>query len=132
MNYKFTVNKIPVTKKNHSQIVYNKTNKRYFLIPSASYKDYEKTALETLRLQALEQELATPIEEPCEVRCIFYMPTRRRVDLTNLLGAIDDVLVKCGVLADDNCKVLVSHDGSRVKYDKEKPRTEITITEVEE
>ena len=59
------------------------------------------------------------------------MPTRHRVDLTNLLNATNDILVKAGVLEDDNCKIVVSHDGSRVFYDKENPRVEIEITEVE-
>ena len=56
------------------------------------------------------------------------MGTRRKVDLVNLLEALDDILVHYGVLEDDNCGIIVSHDGSRVHYDKENPRTEVTIT----
>ena len=52
-------------------------------------------------------------------------------DLTNLLEAIDDILVSYGVLSDDNFTVIVSHDGSRVYIDKENPRTEITIESIE-
>lgn len=70
-----------------------------------------------------------PINEPVEVKCLFYMKTKRAVDLTNLEEAIDDILVKYGVLADDNNNVIVSHDGSRVLYDKDDPRTEIEIKE---
>lgn len=55
------------------------------------------------------------------------MPTKRRVDLSNLIEAVDDILVKAGVLEDDNYKIVQSHDGSRVLHDKENPRTEITI-----
>ena len=55
------------------------------------------------------------------------MKTRHAVDLTNLLEAVDDVLVKYGVLEDDNSRIIVSHDGSRVLYDKQRPRTEVTI-----
>lgn len=55
------------------------------------------------------------------------MPTKRRVDLTNLLEAIDDVLVKYEVLKDDNSEIITSHDGSRVLYDKDNPRTEVVI-----
>ena len=58
---------------------------------------------------------------------MFYMPTKRRVDLTNLLEAIDDVLGKYGVLKDDNSEIITSHDGSRVLYDKDNPRTEVVI-----
>ena len=62
-------------------------------------------------------------------RCLFYMKTRRKVDLTNLLEAADDVLVKYHVLADDNSQIVAGHDGSRVLYDKSNPRIEIDITE---
>ena len=64
------------------------------------------------------------------MKCLFYMPTARRVDLVNLLEAACDVLVAAGVLADDNSDIVYSHDGSRVLLDRDKPRTEIYITEV--
>lgn len=67
------------------------------------------------------------INEPVTVRCMYYMPTRRRVDLVNLLEATHDLLVKYEVLADDNCGIIYSVDGSRVLYDKENPRTEVEI-----
>ena len=47
--------------------------------------------------------------------------------MTNLLEAIDDVLVKYGVIEDDNFNIVQSHDGSRVLYDKGNPRTEVYI-----
>ena len=47
--------------------------------------------------------------------------------MTNLLEAIDDVMVKAGLLEDDNYTVIESHDGSRVLYDKYNPRTEVFI-----
>ena len=58
------------------------------------------------------------------------MPTRRKCDLTNLLEAIDDIMVKSGLLADDNFTIIESHDGSRVLYDKENPRTEVQIVPI--
>lgn len=33
------------------------------------------------------------------------------------------------ILADDNAKIVVGHDGSRVVYKADKPRAEIEITE---
>lgn len=92
------------------------------VIPSPQYKKYEKECAEYL------PKLDKPIEEPIRLECAFYMPTRRPCDLTNLLQAICDVLVKHKVIADDNYKVVEAVDGSRVFYDKENPRTEITIT----
>lgn len=66
------------------------------------------------------------------VKCLFFMPTHRRCDLTNLLEAIDDCLVKHRLIEDDNCNIVVSHDGSRVFYDRENPRTEVYIERCEE
>ena len=80
---------------------------------------------------AISAGVHKPIDTPCEVRCLFYMPSRRRVDLTNLLESVDDALVAAGVLADDNSQIIVSHDGSRVLYDKDNPRTEVSITAYE-
>lgn len=60
------------------------------------------------------------------------MKTKHRVDLTNLLAATCDILTDCGVIADDNYKIVVSHDGSRVDFDKSNPRVEIEIERIEE
>ena len=68
------------------------------------------------------------IDYPVNVKAIYYMPTRRVVDITNLHSALHDVLVKAGVLQDDNSRIVVSTDGSRVRYDKDNPRTEVEIT----
>lgn len=89
-------------------------------MPSAKYKEYEREAMMFI-------PKGQTIDFPVNVQCLFYMPTKRRCDLTNLLEAVDDVMVKAGLLADDNFTVIASHDGSRVFYDKENPRTEIVI-----
>lgn len=60
------------------------------------------------------------------------MPTHRRVDLVNLLQATCDILVRYGILIDDNSNYVVGFDGSRVLYDKENSRTEIEITEIKD
>lgn len=67
------------------------------------------------------------IDVKSNLKCVYYMPTRHKVDLTNLLNATCDILVEAGVLKDDNSKIVASHDGSRVLYDKENPRVEIYI-----
>jgi len=60
------------------------------------------------------------------------MPTRGKVDLTNLMESTHDILVKAKILKDDDSKIIVSVDGSRVLYDKKNPRVEIEISEVVE
>lgn len=123
MILRYTIPLPPVTKKNSQQILRNSKTGRPFIVPSKQYKDYAWAAI--LFLRPLPDK---PIDYPVNVKCLFYMPTMRRVDLTNLLEAAHDVLVEAGVLADDNSGVIVSVDGSRVLYSKENPRTEIEIT----
>ena len=118
----------PISKKNSQRILINRRTGKPFIMPSEVYKDYEREAA----LYMLTARQRQPINTPVNVKCLFYMPTRRKCDLTNLLEAVDDVLVTAGVLADDNYTVIASHDGSRVLYDKESPRTEIFIEGVKD
>ena len=94
-------------------------------MPSKNYKDYEKACGKYI------EPLDKPIDYPVQVKCTYYMKAKRRVDLTNLLEATDDILVKYKILKDDNRNIIASHDGSRVYYDKENPRTIIEITKEE-
>ena len=109
----FVIDVIPITKKNSSRIV--KMGSRLALLPSKQYKEFEEECIYKLdnRLKQL------CIDEPINIRAVFYMPTKRKVDITNLLSALDDMLVKAGVIKDDNRNIVASHDGSLVLYDKE-------------
>jgi Holliday junction resolvase RusA-like endonuclease len=122
-----TVPLAPITKKNHQEIMHSSKTGKPFVMPSRQYRDYEAAAVWHCKAAWVR----VPIEDPVEVKCLFYMPTRRRVDLTNLLESIDDVLVRAGVLKDDHSGIIVSHDGSRVLYDKDNPRTEVYIANYE-
>ena len=113
----------PITKKNSGRIVM--AGRYPKLLPSKAYVEYEKDCLTQI---TGKQRLK--LDGAYNVKCSYYMPTRHRVDLTNLLNATNDILVAAKVLKDDNCKIVVSHDGSRVFYDKENPRVEIEIEEV--
>lgn len=123
MSVSFTIHGQPITKKNSSRIFNNPKTGRPFLMPSEAYKKYEKMAEEQLEPLNLKY--------PMNLKCVYYMQTKRRVDLCNLLSATCDVLVKHGVIEDDNCQIVVSHDGCLVKYDKDQPRVEITITKTD-
>lgn len=122
---RYTIKLPPVSKKNSQQILTNPKTKRPFIMPSKKYKEYEAQAAWFLKPCP-----PRPIECRLEIQCLFYMPTRRHVDLTNLLEAVDDILVKCGIIKDDHSGIVVSHDGSRVLWDKDNPRTEIIITRI--
>ena len=115
-----TIKSSPHTKKN-SQVI-AKHNGRTFVVQNKLYKKYEKECLNVI------EPPEKPIDEPVNVQMRFFMPTRRRVDLVNLQQACLDILVRAGVLEDDNFNIVYSMDGSRVFYDKTDPRTEIEIS----
>lgn len=118
---KFTIPLIPVTKKNHMQFGRNKYTGKTFVKQSPAYCQYEKDFM------VVCPNINT-FDFPINLQTIYYMPTKRKVDLINLHAALHDCLVKKGLLLDDNCNIIASTDGSRVYHDKNNPRTEITIT----
>lgn len=115
----------PITKKNSFQMARNPKTGAMFPVQSKAYKGYQTAALKQLKTMKIET-----IDYPVNVCYRFYMRARRPVDGLNLSGALDDILVKAGVLADDNRDIVASHDGTLVLHDKDNPRVEITITEV--
>lgn len=122
---RFVILLAPVTKKNHGQIIQVRrgAKKVPVMIPSPQYRQYEAACGKYI------PRMAEPIRYPINVKATYYLPTRRRVDLVNLHGALHDALVEHKVLVDDNSKIIVSTDGSRVRYSKDNPRTEVEITE---
>lgn len=127
MIHKYIVRIPPITKKNSQRILINKKTRKPFIAQSAAYKRYEAAALWYLYPKPIK-----PLEGRYRVATVFYMPTRRRTDMTNLIEAAHDVLVAGKILADDNYTIIASVDGSRVMVDKENPRTEIFIEEMED
>lgn len=112
----------PVTKKNSMQLVH--AGKRIIPVPSKRYLEYEANARRYIKG-------SMGIDTPVNVKCLYYMPDNRLVDLANLLEATCDLLTHYRILVDDNSKIIVSHDGSRVLHDRENPRVEITIEDAE-
>lgn len=135
MILKFVIALAPVTKKNHQEIHYK--GKRCpvcrkggipFVAQGKAYQDYERACL-----AAFPQDIRLHIKQPVNIKALYYMPSARRVDISNLHSALHDVLVKAGVLADDSSlspKIVAGTDGSRVYIDRKNPRTEVEITEV--
>lgn len=119
----FVITGNPITKKNSQRII--SVGGRWRIIPSKQFMEYERDALYQLFRAKRPKR---PIDVPVNVSCVYYMKTRRKVDLVNLLEATMDILVDARVLLDDNAKIVAGHDGCRVDHDKENPRVEITIT----
>ena len=127
MIQKYIISLPPITKKNSQQILTNHRTGKPFIAPSRQYKKYEQAAI-----WYLTPKPKAPLSGSYNIRLLFYMPTRRKVDKTNLESAIMDVLVDAKILADDNRNIVAATDGTRVYYDKENPRTEIYIEDFTE
>ena len=80
----------------------------------------------------LQPKPRKPIEGPVHLIYRLYTGTWHRKDDLNLYEALDDILVKEGILKDDDRKTIRSRDGSRILYDKDNPRAEIYIYEYRE
>ena len=126
----FTIPLVPRTKKNSSQMLMNRKTKKLYPAPSRAFLRYQEDAGWHI------PHKNAMINKRLNVKCVFYMDvdyanSKAVIDLVGLLQAVDDTLVHYRVIADDNCRIIVSHDGSHVLHDRERPRTEIEITEVE-
>lgn len=121
---KFTIPLPPITKKNSQRIIINRKTNKPMIIPSKQYKQYSKDCGYFIKRPR------RPIDVPVNVKAIYYMPNKRKADITNLHEALHDILVEYGVLKDDNYNIIAATDGSRVKIDRKNPRTEVEITEV--
>lgn len=117
---KFTIKGEPRTKKNSMEI--HVMHNRPFLSQNQRYKDYEADCLWQIG-RAYRQH----INEPVNIKYKFYRSTKRKVDLPNLESAMDDILVKAGVIEDDNRDIVAGHNESMVLYSKENPRVEVEI-----
>lgn len=114
----------PRTKKNNMRLVTR--NCRTFPIPSKAYVEYEEACGWYLKRPD------KPIDYRVNVKAVYYMKTKRKVDLPNLHSALHDILTHYGIVEDDNSDIIAKTDGSEVLYDKDNPRTEITITRLDE
>ena len=122
----------PITKKNSQQII--KVKGRSVIIPSAAFKKYEAQCGEFLK-----EKPEKPIDTPCEVTCLYFLQRnkdgsipKRKPDLTNLMEATHDVLVKYKILEDDNSSIIFSVDGSRVYWTTAEPHTLVEIRSLDD
>lgn len=124
---KFTLPIKPVSKKNHGQIVMR--GKYPIMLPSKQYLQFEKDSLPYFH--RVKHQVGV-VNYPVNIQCIFYMDARRKVDLSNLLNAVDDAMVASGLILDDNRDIIAGHDGSRVFHDNINPRIELEFTKIKD
>lgn len=78
-----------------------------------------------------DQLKVSPFDEPIIIDYQLYVPSRREIDVSNVLCIVDkyfcDSLVEEGLLVDDNYKYLVQTQYSFGGIDKHNPRAEAQI-----
>lgn len=111
-------------KKNSQQIIVNKYTGKRAIIQGERYLEFEKNCRFFLNRYKYK------IDFPINLKCTFYVSDKRKRDIVNLLNAIQDILVKYEVLADDNYNIVASVDGSRIIYEKGREETIIEINKI--
>jgi Holliday junction resolvase RusA-like endonuclease len=115
----------PYTKKNSQQIYRNKYTGKPKIAQSDQYQNYETICLWYLKKY---KEKFTGL---IEITALYWMPNKQSwPDLLGLEQATADILQKAGIINND--RNILNWDGSRIAgIDKENPRVEIQIREVE-
>lgn len=97
----FEIEGIIPSKKNSKTMIVRGNKPR--LISSKAYKDWEEEQL--WRLASRSSQIK-PIDTPCTIHVQFQSKHKRKWDLSNKFESIADLLVKAGILTDDNWSVL--------------------------
>jgi Holliday junction resolvase RusA-like endonuclease len=99
---------------------------RNLILPSETYRNYERTCLRSLKAYR-----GPRFSGPIKLTARYWLPDRRWwPDLVGLIQATQDILQKAKVIDDD--KNVARLDGSEIAgLDKENPRAEILIEEME-
>ena len=102
-----------------------RTNKP-IIIQSKYYRQFERDCGYFLK------RYAKHIDYPINLKVTFYVPDRRKRDLTNLENAIADIMIKYGVIEDDNYNIVAGWDGSRIIFENGREETIIEIEEAKD
>lgn len=92
------------------------------VIQSKKYLEFERECKKYIPV------MEDPINFPINLSCKFYVNDARKRDIVNFVEAVQDILVKYGVLEDDNYNIVASVDNCTMEIDRENPRVEILIT----
>jgi Holliday junction resolvase RusA-like endonuclease len=91
---------------------------RAIRLPSQKYKEWNNDA----KQQLIGQD---KIPNGSHLVLHFYMPDKRRADLTNKAESIMDTLVDSGLLEDDSYQIIPNLMLEFMGIDKENPRCEV-------
>jgi Holliday junction resolvase RusA-like endonuclease len=117
----------PRSKKNSQEIVFNRKTGHRMVIQNKRYTEFEKECKKHIPILR-----EPPINYPINLQCKFYVCDARKRDIANYLEAIQDILVKYGILEDDNYNIVSSLNGCSMEIDRDNPRIEIIIEKIKE
>jgi len=110
------------SKKNAKRIV--RAKGRMLIISSKLHEEWHKNASQ--HLETILSKYTPDAIGKVTINYTFYVKDNRRRDVSNMLESINDLLVDCGVLEDDDWKH-VRIGSADAEVDKENPRAEVTI-----
>jgi Holliday junction resolvase RusA-like endonuclease len=121
-------------KKNSYRHFWHRYTNKMITTVSANYSSWHKDAMKQLGCFSANGKGKKSTEAiDCQVilKCHFYNYDNRTRDVSNFLEGIQDLLVEAGILKDDNFKIVIGHDGTRMFVDKSSPRMEFWILKAE-
>lgn len=137
----------PRTKKTHPRII--KVGRFHKILPSEAYLEWFEQAMfrvPEIKAWARREGIELPLKGLVEVKAIFYCENLILGDLNGYQQGLGDWLQErkinmksnppklardgAGIITDD--KMIASWDGSRVRIDRQDPRTEIEIRPFQE
>jgi Holliday junction resolvase RusA-like endonuclease len=95
------------------------------IFSSDDYLSWEEEQLYRLR------NVKARVRSPFKMFVEFYAPNRIPGDCSNKFESIADLLVKAGIIPDDNWFHMVEQGSRLAGIDKENPRAEVEITTLE-
>ena len=109
-----------VPSKKNSRITVRSTGRGF---PSKNYQQWERNQLK--QVAGIPQLVSK--DSPASIEIRMFPSTRRAGDLTNKAESVNDLLVKAGIIEDDNWFVLRGVSLQFGGVDKENPRVEIEV-----
>lgn len=76
------------------------------LLPSKKYQEWHTSAIWEIKSQRIALEQIKKLTTPLKVTIKMWSKTKRKFDLSNKVESVNDLLVDCGVIPDDNYTVI--------------------------
>lgn len=98
---------------------------RMMILPSKAYKIWEEDALWQVKAQRV-----SPVIGPVKLKMGIWAKNLRSSDLENKVSSIQDMLVKAGILPDDDWKSVPKIEAEYLGVDRQMPRCEVELIEL--